>query len=131
MSRLVIIGGPRTGKTTLAAELAKGRSDNPAIRHTDDLIGIFNWHGASQKIADQWLTECGPWIIEGVAAVRGLRKWLRQNPTGKPCDRIILRTDAKVPLTKGQPAMAKGHETIWSGIRAELEARGVVIEVRR
>jgi hypothetical protein len=43
--RLVIAGGPRTGKTTLAAELA-GKTGAP-VHHTDDLIGGFAWSDAS------------------------------------------------------------------------------------
>ena len=126
MTRTVIIGAPRTGKTTLAVELV-GRTTT-RVRHTDDLIGVLDWSAASRKIADQWLTEAGPWIIEGVAAVRGLRKWLRANPTGSPCDTIIVCSHPKVARTEGQGRMAKGHDKIWREIRGELEARGVAIE---
>lgn len=127
MTRLVIVGGPRTGKTTLAAELV-GTRGLTRVRHTDDLIEL-GWSEASQRIADEWLTEPGPWIIEGVAAVRGLRKWLRANP-GRPCDRVVHLLTPKVFLTSGQAGMTKGHAKIWREVEPELRARGVEIEVR-
>lgn len=143
MTRIVIVGGPRTGKTTLADRLGgeaddatyarlspRARRKHTRVRHTDDLIRMLAWSEASQAIADQWLAEPGPWIIEGVAAVRGLRKWLRAHPTGAPCDTIIVCSKPKVARTDGQERMAKGHDKIWAEIRDELERRGVRIEVR-
>jgi hypothetical protein len=138
--RTCIYGGPRTGKTTLALALGEERNAmkadddgtwHPAkvtrVRHTDDLMSGLAWSEVSQKIADQWLTEPGPWIIEGVACARALRKWLRANPEGKPCDEVILLWSPHVELTSGQASMAKGCRKVWLEIAGQLKARGVAI----
>src|SRR5688572_24955373 len=70
--RIVIGGWPRTGKTTLANQLA-ARLRIP-VMHTDDLIGKVQISEASGVVAE-WLSKPGPWIIEGVTTTRGLRKW--------------------------------------------------------
>lgn len=137
MTRIVILGGPKTGKTTLATQIAYGDGGDrtftrspvpPSIRHTDDLIH-FGWSEASQHIADEWLTQPGPWIIEGVAVVRALRKWREAHPGERPpVDRVIRLTTPHVALSKGQAAMAKGEETVWWEIEAWLEMHEVRVE---
>jgi len=119
--RVCIIGGPRTGKTTLASTMAN-------VLHTDDLIGQFDWSGVSEHVATDWLARPGPWVIEGVAVVRALRKWLAANADGAPCDRVIVLTEPLVELKKGQAAMTKGHEKVWQEVRPLLLARGVAVE---
>lgn len=118
--RLVITGGPKTGKTTLALNYDH-------VFHTDDLIGEMEWSEASQHIADHWLNMPGPWCIEGVAAPRALRKWLAQTGIGRPCDEIIFMRLAHEPLTPGQTTMSKGLHTVWKQILPELQDRGVKI----
>lgn len=119
--RIVIAGGPKTGKTTLADHL----SGLGPIRATDDLIGL-GWSQASLA-ASQWLDNPGPWIVEGVATVRALRKWLSRNPQGKPCDLIAYLETAHVALIPGQLSMQKGVATVWRRIYADVAARGVRI----
>lgn len=119
MQRILIAGGPRTGKTTLANSLG-------IARHTDDLIGTFDWSAASAEVAT-WIGADGPWIIEGVAVSRALRKWLVSHPEGKPCDRIHHLTMAHETLTPGQLTMTKGCATVWREVRESLAARGVEI----
>ncbi len=118
----VIAGGPKAGKTTLAASYDAGDID---VRHTDDLIETHEWSGASATVAE-WFNDAGPWIVEGVAVPRALRKWMAAN-SGKPCDTAIWMPHAKAERTPGQAAMAKGCQTVWDSIKAELEARGVTI----
>lgn len=119
--RLCIIGGPRVGKTTLASSMEN-------VLHTDDLVGQLEWSAASELVATDWLERPGPWVIEGVAVARGLRKWLAANAQGMPCDRVLELTKPLVELSKGQAAMAKGHETVWQEVRPLLIARGVVVQ---
>jgi adenylate kinase family enzyme len=126
MSRVVIIGSPRSGKTTLGHEMAD--ASGARLRHTDDLIGELDWSACSERIASDWFEQPGPWIIEGVAAVRALRKWLAARQAGKPCDTIICLSQPRVALTPGQATMAAGCSKIWGEIRAELRWRDVAIE---
>lgn len=128
MTRIVICGGPRTGKTTLAdAEcIAAARRGGSALWHTDDLIGEFSWSSASLYISEEWLTRPGPWIIEGVAVSRALRKWREAHPgDAPPVDKVIRLTTPHVALTRGQAAMAKGEETVWQEIADWLFAAGI------
>lgn len=127
MSRVVIIGPPKAGKTTYADK--RGLRDGVEVRHTDDLIGQFDWSGVSEHIAFEWLAQPGPWIIEGVAAVRALRKWLRHHDEGKPCDEIVLLEEPWVALSDGQARMAKGCAKVWGDVEGELRARGVAVVV--
>lgn len=119
-SRIVVAGGPRTGKTTYAGTLT------PHPLHTDVLVGTVPWSGASEEVAE-WFDRPGPWVVEGVAAVRALRKWLAAHPTGKPCDSVRWLAEPKVSRDRGQETMAKGCETIWAEVLPLLRKRGVTI----
>ena len=114
--RVVIAGGPRTGKTTLAASLGL------PVLHTDDLISL-GWVAAGAAAA-KWIDQPGPWIIEGVTAPRALRRWLKRHE-GKPCDLIVFLARAEIPRTRGQEAMAKGCAKIFAEIAPILAERGV------
>jgi hypothetical protein len=115
--RIVIAGGPRTGKTTLAASLGL------PVLHTDDLIPL-GWVPAGAAVAE-WIDQPGPWVIEGVTAPRALRRWLKRNPSGAPCDLIAFLARPAIPRTRGQEAMAKGCAKIFTEIAPVLAARGV------
>lgn len=123
--RLVIAGGPRTGKTTAAMALQERR--HWALLSTDALIHQYEWSQVSE-IAATWFDHTpAPFILEGVAAARALRKWLASHPTGAPCDRIIVMTVPVVMRTREQETMAKGCDTVWAEIEPELRARDVTI----
>lgn len=149
MTRIVICGGPRTGKTTLAWQMfgsgglsynAAQRSPHQAtvhfkggtavLRHTDDLIESHDWSAASAEVA-AWLDAPGPWIIEGVAMARALRKWREACPgEPPPVDRVIRLTAPREALSKGQAAMAKGEQTVWAEIEEWLLDAGVPVSLR-
>jgi len=120
MPKRVITGGPGTGKTTKAGKHAA---------HTDDLIHL-GWEPAIDKVASM-LGTGGPEVIEGVQVARGLRKWLEDNPTGKPCDEVVWLTKPKEQQTRGQAIMHKGIETVMKEIEPELRKRGVQIVKER
>lgn len=122
--RLIIAGGPQTGKTTLSHEIASGRR----VRHTDDLIDE-GWSKSSDD-ARQWIREPGEWVIEGVAAVRAIRKILREDKV-LPVDVVLYLTGPYADLDKGQRAMTTGCKTIWGGIVREVAEMCLVVERTR
>lgn len=124
-ARIVIAGGPRVGKSTFARHIA--RIYGCPLRHTDDLIPL-GWSAASEE-ASRWLDLPGPWIVEGVAMARALRKWLARVPRPEtPCDVLYWRDRHFGVLDEGQRRMAKGCATVMVEIRDELFARGLRIE---
>jgi hypothetical protein len=127
--RILIAGGPKVGKTTLSGELQTlmySKHGAPtSVQHTDDLIDALDWSAASLEVAS-WMDMSGPWIIEGVAVPRALRKWLVRS-SGKPADVVYWSIANKIPLTKGQLAMAKGCLSVWNEVREELMLREVEI----
>lgn len=122
---IAIVGGPRTGKTTLGLDLAV--RSGTALLSTDSLIAL-GWSEASQEVAARMLTTDRDLIVEGVAVARALRKALTQTD-GRPCDRLVVLERAHVELSAGQRAMAKGVATVLDEIMPELRARGVEVEV--
>ena len=143
MTRIVICGGPRTGKTTLANDLVGGddardqmEHAHVEVRHTDDLIGKLAhlgkdaWSEASRQVSE-WLDTPGPWIIEGVAVCRALRKWREAHPgEPPPVDKVIRLTEPHEQLSKGQATMAKGEETVWLEIETWILHSGVPVAFR-
>lgn len=117
--KILIIGGPRCGKTTYARKLSK--SEGLPIVSFDDFMRDHDWSELSDRIAD-WLSEPGPWIKEGVQGVRGLRKWLRANPH-PPDFEVHVLNDPKIPLSKGQATMHKAHATILKDVERQLKLR--------
>lgn len=125
-SRVVVAGGPRTGKTTLALRL--GRRLSRPVRHSDALIGSHAWGDDSLEIS-RWLDEPGEWIVEGVATARALRKWLAGHD-GRLDVTVLYCHEPLAHRSKGQETMAKGVATVWRQIESELRARGVRIVER-
>lgn len=118
--RTVIIGGPRTGKTTRASV------EIGSVLHTDDLAAGRDWSAQSQA-ASEHLGASSEGTMEGVTAVRALRKWMASH-SGKPCERVIVMREAHQLLTEGQRKLKVGCETVWTEIEPELRRRGVAIE---
>lgn len=124
MRRIVILGGPHTGKTTLSRrlEIECGITN---VRHSDD-IKHLGW-SESSLAASEWFNEPGEWIAEGVQMARALRKWLVLNP-GQPLDIDILTLSNRFDeLLRGQESMAKGVFTVFREIESELIERGARI----
>jgi len=117
--QILIIGGPKTGKTTYAKKLAQ--EHGMPLQHFDSHIHRMGWSELSDAIVG-WLDEPGPWIKEGVQGVRGLRKWLRENH-GKPPFEIHVLSSPKVVHTKGQAQMHKAHGTILRQVLRQLDIR--------
>lgn len=126
MSRIIITGGPCTGKTTVADEL--GKKFGVSTKHTDEIAYRVGWSNASLEVA-AWIHDPGDWIIEGCTAIRAIRRWLLHTPmTEKPADIIYYGAHPFTKLTSDQLRLFHGCNTIWQQIRGELTARGVQIE---
>lgn len=121
--RTLIAGVPRAGKTSLA--LALGLASSATVRHTDDLIDL-GWSEASE-LAGLWFDAPGPWIVEGVAVPRALRKWMARS-SKRPAEKIVWLDAPRVELTAGQASMAQACRTVWAECVGECIARGVLIE---
>ena len=98
--KIVIVGGPRSGKTSMA------KLFGVTVRHTDDLKNQPN--ADIPRIIAGWFNLPGSWLVEGVWAARGLRRWLREHPSGKPADLVLVVEGARLDLTPKQEAMRKG-----------------------
>lgn len=118
-NKILILGGPRGGKTTHARYLSR-RLGIP-VQHFDDYIKKYDWSEMSDQIA-QWLDDPGPWIKEGVAGVRGLRKWLHKNKRN-PDFEIIVLNEPRIKLTPGQDRMHKNHSKILKECIDEIDKR--------
>jgi len=123
--RLVILGGPRTGKTTLARTF--GTLGVPVVS-TDIYDDGRSWSAQSEAVAALFNAP-GEWVIEGVTTVRALRKWMRAH-AGKPCDKVIYLVTPYPPISKAQFTLLKGVAKVWVGVAPELKRRGVEIELR-
>lgn len=120
--RIVIGGGPRVGKSYLGDRL---EAIGIQVQRTDWLVQSHAWSEASDEIA-RWMAQDGPWVVDGVATVRALRKRLDAHH-GKPCDLLVWMRGPRVELSPGQRSMTAGCETILAKIRPELERRHVAI----
>lgn len=112
--RIVITGWPGSGKSELARELGSKLCITP--RATDSLVRTHDWSAAS-LVVSTWFDEPAPWIIEGVAVPRALRKWHARNPdSDPPFDRLIVLPHPdeaqRLAMKPGQITMGRGHDTV-------------------
>lgn len=122
--KIVIGGGCRCGKTTLAERLARERG--LPLYHADDLIHL-GWSEASEAFAE--VIEHGrDGIYEGVATVRSLRKLMKRS-RARPCTLYIHLTVPLVSLTAGQRGMNTAVESVRREVVKPLGARGVELVV--
>src|SRR6476620_12464266 len=90
-ARIVVCGGPRCGKSTFAEKVLQELMPAGAmLYHLDSLIADHGWSEQSE-VAMKYLFEPTPYVVEGCAAVRALRKFLDRCP-GKPCDVVVRLT---------------------------------------
>lgn len=139
--RIIILGAPRTGKSTLQAAMAEDHPElvrlctDPAGDVKEPLAGVEyvpddceqiqtfgKWSGASQYVADVFLERPGPWVLEGVGAARALRKWKGAHLGEKPpCDLLLwLKNRPWVKHSRGQAAMSKGIHAVMRGLQLWL-----------
>ena len=141
--RIVIVGGPRTGKSWLAREMATkdGSFDrycgDPQSKVKEPFGGVtYLPEGlaiedeSTRWIVMNWFAKPGPWICEGWCMARALRKYLQVRDEIEsyyggglkmkpgPCDRIIVLENQRddCDVSPGQRAMHKGVMRVWASI---------------
>ena len=125
MVKIIIIGGPLCGKSTLASQFRKEgtptfcsdpkttvRSPEEGVTYLPDGL---DWSAGSEYIAKNWLTMPPPWCCEGVGMVRAIRKALvYQIPLLGT--QVIYLDKPYAARTPKQEQMAKAIATIWHEI---------------
>jgi hypothetical protein len=135
--RIVIVAGPSRGKSTLAHELhckhgwpvfcadpaSKVVFQKPYTTYLPESLDFAGDNGAAAWVAEHWLSMPGPWVVEGHALARALRRWMqaaeadgwgRRQAPHYPCDRIIvLDREAHRETTRHQEAMHAGVMKVW------------------
>ena len=136
--RIVIVGGPRTGKSYLAQQIHRGmgaavycgdplskvKEPLPGVNYLPEGLPFDGDTGAAQWIVDNWFTMPGPWVMEGHVMARALRRWTGaeghswDEPPLSPCDLVYVFEEQRpeIELLPGQVAMHKGVLRVWSEI---------------
>lgn len=123
--RVVIVGGPRVGKSTLS------KTFDCYVRHSDDLIDSgLDWSTQSARLANEMVTTDGPWCFEGVRLVHALRKALLLRPGHRFCEKVIVLTQPHEQLSTSQAGFGKGIMKVWREIEGELRGLGIEVEER-
>lgn len=111
--RVAVAGGPKTGKSTLAA----GVTDRPVI-HTDD-VKHEQWENVP-FVCIARVKDLDSFLIEGVQVPRCLRK-------GMVVDAVIWLSKAKATRTQGQQTMAQAVATVFDDWRRSFNLRNIPI----
>ena len=147
MPRIVVIGGPRTGKTTYATKLARElgvhlastgkHTEQPeglvSVKNygkisTDDYVNKYSYADLPSKvIAD--LRQMENFVLEGTQAARVLRRWIRETPDEPRIEKtLVFMGRPWVKRSPKQEATAKGVRTTWRELEPMLKAHGIPYE---
>jgi hypothetical protein len=148
MDRVIIIAGPSRGKSTLADKLHRDHGwpvfcGDPAstVRYQHEYtsylpegLSFAGDGGAADWIMRHWFRMPGPWVCEGHAMARALRRWVDRPADSSwgeeelPCDRIILLDcPPHREVTARQEGMHLGVLRVWEEIAHHFEAITEVI----
>ncbi len=116
--KIVIAGGPRTGKSTFATRLNKEL--NIPIVSTDNYIAC-GWSEAPHEIIND-IKDLDNYILEGVNCGRVIRK-LNEKGLDICFDKVYYLGEPVVKYEKkGQESLAKGCKTVWLDVIPILDA---------
>lgn len=121
--RTVIVGGPRTGKTTLARKLVEAQG--VVGISTDDYMSL-PWADVPDAVVTR-LSRLNDFVLEGVQAARVLRRWYISDESAPQIDRVICLWRTVAPVNRGQAAMGKGIQTVFAEVMPLLHASGVEV----
>jgi hypothetical protein len=116
--KTAITGVPRSGKTHDAG---------PGALHTDDAL-IFDTKEQAMAVVGMIEMMGEGKTIEGTLVPRGLRRWLKLRPSGRPLDVVRVKRRPVAPVGPEQVALGKGVMSVMYEIAPELRKRGVRIE---
>lgn len=128
--RVLIVGWPRSGKTTYARDLAQKLGlehlcTDPQNKCDPGVRGIPNdleWGESSQFVANHLLGLNA--IVEGVSVPRALRKWREMNPgSPPPVDKVIWLDPRFEQVTSGHMGMGKGIDQVMEELQSWLGDR--------
>lgn len=105
--RVAITGGPRTGKSFLAAQI-----HHLPVVHTDDFIDL-GWDSVPAAV----IAECRKhprFVVEGVMVPRSLRGAKDGSLEGLQVDAVIWLDNTMAPQTPKQAAMGRGVATVFA-----------------
>lgn len=120
--RVVICGGPKTGKTTLGTKMSEDL--RIPLVSTDGYIN-YPWEDVPDEII-RVLESLDEFVLEGVQAARVLRRWYkREDPR---IDKVYWLERPFVQLSDRQKSMGKGISTVFKDVRPHLNASGVKVE---
>lgn len=126
--KIIIAGGPRCGKSTLARTLGC-----PHVWATDWLLDTFFERyapGTMHKLADEivhWMARPGPWVIEGCPTILAIREWLHLTRQ-KPCDKLIWLDTPYEELNPARRQLLRMCDATFQDTHEWLHRLGVKIE---
>jgi dephospho-CoA kinase len=115
LPRVAIVGGPRTGKTTLS-----GRVTDREVLHTDTFRELPQDQQSSAVIAA--LAGRDRFVVEGVLAARALRK-------GLEVDVVIYCETERAEVSNRQRGMAKAVRTVMRDWWQAQKATGRTVPI--
>lgn len=121
--KIVIAGGPRTGKSSFARKL--NEKLNIPIISTDNYIAC-GWSEAPHKIIED-IIDLPDYILEGVNSGRTIRK-LVEKDIKLEFDKVYYLEQPMVEYDKkGQAALNKGCKTVWLDVIPSLDDAGIEV----